>query len=187
MTSRPSSSVQPRQVLRLSGFLVRTLLLRLADPCVASHNPNGDRRGFSGGTKLNLRSLLLSKAQVVSQYPMARTQTIMEACCRTWDEVASASGEPTSVSGATNGLEGGTRSSSMVCAKKHTLRLHLGPSLHSWLRYLQHTFSSLNELRIMRFIHLLSTPCSCTWARRFTAGCGTWSTQSHMLLGRTDM
>ena len=39
-----------------------------------------------------------------------------------------------SMSGATKGFEGGTRSWSMVCAKKQTRRRHLGPSLHSWLR-----------------------------------------------------
>lgn len=40
------------------------------------------------------------------------------------------------VSAAPKGLEEGTRSWSMVCAKKHTRLRHLGPSLHSWLRYL---------------------------------------------------
>ena len=65
-------------------------------------------------------------------------------CCA-WGMAAAVSGSmaPVSMSGATKGLDGGTRSSSMVCAKKQTLRLHLGPSLHSWLRYLR-TSSSLS-------------------------------------------
>ena len=65
-------------------------------------------------------------------------------CCA-WGMAAAVSGSmaPVSMSGATKGFDGGTRNSSMVCAKKQTLRLHLGPSLHSWLRYL-HTCSSLS-------------------------------------------
>ena len=70
----------------------------------------------------------------------------------TCDSAASVSGDPTSMSGATNGLEGGTRSSSMVCAKKHTLRLHLGPSLHSWLRYLCGT-RHISELYFRTAVH----------------------------------
>jgi len=40
-------------------------------------------------------------------------------------------------SGATNGFVLGTRSSSSVCAKKHTRRRHRMPSLHSCVLYLR--------------------------------------------------
>ena len=41
-----------------------------------------------------------------------------------------------SSSGGTNGLTAGMRSSCIACAKKHTRRRQLAPSLQSWLRYL---------------------------------------------------
>lgn len=45
-------------------------------------------------------------------------------------------------SGVTKGFEGGTRSWSIVCAKKQTRLRHLGPSLHNWLLYLHKSIPS---------------------------------------------
>lgn len=85
---------------------------------------------------------------------------------------AASSEAAASASGGTNGLIEGTRSSSRVCAKKQTWRVHRSPSLHSCVRYL---FSKIGVKRLQSYVvwarRWFAVACTAAQAADFT-GCG---------------